>query len=97
MPKSAERRVTACLTADEYDSIKQAAALLGISMNGFLARSALVRAHEVINAGKIRRIEVIDSVEADWFLAQFKKPFKPNKKLARALEVHREAIEKKVK
>lgn len=97
MPESAKRRVTACFTADEYDSIKQAAAMLGISMNGFLARSALERAHEVIDAKKIRRIEVSDIAEADWFLAEFKKPFKPNKKLARALDAHREEFEKKVK
>ena len=88
MPTSeAKTRVSARVPENVHETLAEAAALVGATLNQFVVQSALEKAKEVIESERIIRLTEKD---ADAFFEALENPPEPNEALRAAAHRHLE-------
>jgi len=77
------QRVSARVPAHVYDTLAEAAGLMGATLNQFLVQSALEKAQEVIEG---ERLIKMTTRSANTFFDAIENPPAPNKKLRNAIK-----------
>lgn len=85
----AKTRVSARVTENVHETLAEAAALVGATLNQFVVQSALQKAREVIESERIIRLTEKD---ADVFFEALENPPEPNEALKAAAQRHRELL-----
>jgi uncharacterized protein (DUF1778 family) len=80
------QRVSARVPANVYDTLAEAAGLMGATLNQFLVQSALEKAQEVIES---ERLIKMTTTSANTFFAAIENPPTPNKKLRNAIKKYK--------
>lgn len=85
----AKTRVSARVPENVHETLAEAAALVGATLNQFVVQSALQKAREVIERARIIRLTEKD---ADVFFEALENPPEPNEALKAAAQRHRELL-----
>lgn len=85
----AKTRVSARVPENVHETLAEAAALVGATLNQFVVQSALQKAREVIESERIIRLTEKD---ADVFFEALENPPEPNEALKAAAQRHMELL-----